>query len=119
MALLTQALRDNPELALFLALALGYVLGAIRFGRFQLGPTLGVLLAGLAVGQLGIDLPDVMRSVFFLLSVFAIGFKTGPEFYRSLRSSALPQLTLIVLFCVSAVAVTWVIARTSAFPRGT
>ena len=116
---LGHALRDNPELALFLTLALGYALGGLRVGRFQFGPMVGVLVVGLAIGQVGIDLPDAMRSAFFLLSVFAIGFKTGPEFFRSLRSNVFPQLAMAVLFCMVALAVTWVISRTGTFPRGT
>jgi len=31
------ALRQHPELALFLALAIGYAVGKIRFGSVQLG----------------------------------------------------------------------------------
>jgi putative transport protein len=116
---LVHALQDNPELALFLTLALGYLVGRIRLAGFQLGPMVGVLVVGLAIGQVGIDLPDAMRSTFFLLSVFAIGFKTGPEFFRSLRSSALPQLALAVLFVIVALAVTWVTSTMADFPRGT
>jgi len=31
------SLRDHPELALFLALASGYLLGRVRIGSFKLG----------------------------------------------------------------------------------
>jgi putative transport protein len=72
----SDALRTNPALALFLSLALGYFAGSLRLGRFQLSPMVGTLLAGLAVGQLGIPVPDAMKNVFFALFVFAIGFRT-------------------------------------------
>ena len=44
------SLRDHPELALFLALAAGYLLGRVRIGSFKLGPVVGCLLVGVAVG---------------------------------------------------------------------
>jgi putative transport protein len=111
MAWLGGALRDNPELALFLVLAVGYAIGQIRFGTFQPGPILGSLIAGLAVGQLGIAVPGGLKDAFFLLFVFAIGLRTGAEFFRGLRSSALPQLATIVTVVVTALALAWGIAR--------
>jgi putative transport protein len=116
---LSQVLRDKPELALFLSLALGYSLGAIRLGRFQLSPIVGSLLAGLVIGQTGAELPAVMQTVFFLLFVFAIGFRTGPEFFRSLRSKAIPYLALTVLLNLTALSMTWAIARVSGLDNGT
>ena len=76
------SLRDHPELALFLALAAGYLLGRVRIGSFKLGPVVGCLLAGITVGQIGIVVPGVLGRTFFLLFLFAIGYKTGPQFFR-------------------------------------
>jgi uncharacterized transporter YbjL len=86
----------------FLALAIGYILGKLKVGNFQLGAVLGTLIAGLAVGQFVIDVPNAMKSAFFLMFMFAIGFRTGPEFFRSLRSSAFVQIVLILAFCLTA-----------------
>jgi putative transport protein len=47
-----ETLRSNPDLAIFLALGIGYWLGAIKFGSFSLGSVTGTLLAGILVGQL-------------------------------------------------------------------
>ena len=116
---LAQSLRQNVELALFLAIALGYGLGSLRFRGFQLGPVLGTLLAGLLVGQVGITVPAAMQSAFFLLFLFAIGFRTGPDFFHGLRSSALPQIGLTVLLCVVALGLTWAIAIGLALDGGT
>ena len=41
-----QALRSNPELAIFLTLALGFLIGRVKFGSFSLGIVVGTLLAG-------------------------------------------------------------------------
>src|SRR6187401_2657870 len=116
---LANALRQNPELALFLSLAIGYTIGQLRIGNFQFGSVLGTLIAGLVVGQFVIDVPNAMKSAFFLMFMFAIGFRSGPEFFRSLRSNAAVQVGLIVLFCVTALVVTWSVARIWNFGGGT
>lgn len=38
-------LRENPEIAIFLALAVGFYVGSLKFGKFSLGNVTGVLLA--------------------------------------------------------------------------
>jgi putative transport protein len=119
MAWLADALRVNPALALFVVLAIGFALGHVRFGTFQPGPVLGCLIAGLVIGQLGIKVPGGMKDVFFLLFVFAIGLRTGAEFFRGLRSSALPQLAVIATLIITAVVLTWGIARIWNLDRGT
>ena len=55
------SLRDHPELALFLALAAGYLLGRVRMGSFKLGPVVGCLLVGVVVG-IGIGVPWPRRN---------------------------------------------------------
>ena len=62
MSWLIDALRAHPELALFLTLAIGHGAGRLRIGSFQLGPVLGSLLAGVAVAQLGIPVPEALKS---------------------------------------------------------
>ena len=87
-------LREHVELALFLSLAVGYIVGKIRIVGFQVGSVLGTLIAGLVIGQIGVTVPGAMRTVFFLMFLFAIGYRIGPQFFRSLRGSALPQVAL-------------------------
>ena len=83
---LLESLRQHPELAIFLVLALGYALGRIRIGSFQLGTVVGVLVAGIVIGQLRIEVANELKDTFFLLFLFSIGFKTGPQFFSGLRS---------------------------------
>ena len=63
-------LRERPELAIFLTLFLGFWLGKLRIGKFSLGTVTSVLLVGVLVGQLKIDVPGPIKSVFFLLFLF-------------------------------------------------
>jgi putative transport protein len=95
------ALRDNPELAVFLTLAVGFVFGRIRIGSFRLGNVVGTLLAGVLIGQLDIHVAPAVKTVFFDLFLFATGYKVGPQFIRGLGRSALPQVALTVVLCVT------------------
>ena len=50
MSWIVAALRHNPELAIFLTLALGFLVGRLKIGSFSLGTVVGCLLAGVLVG---------------------------------------------------------------------
>ena len=119
MTWLADTLRENPEVAVFLVLALGAAIGQVGWGGFQLGTALGCLLAGLVVGQLGIAGPAGMKDVFFLLFLFAVGLRTGAEFFRSLRSSAGPQLALTCLLVLTGFALVWGFTRAWTLDGGT
>src|SRR5512144_2596796 len=98
---LVASLRENPELAVFLTLALGFVIGRFRIGSFRPGNVVGTLLAGVLVGQLDVHVAPVVKIVFFDLFLFATGYKVGPQFFRGLKKNALSQVTLTVVLCVS------------------
>ena len=46
MGFFVQALRENPGLAVFLTLAVGFFVGRLKIGSFSLGTVVGTLLAG-------------------------------------------------------------------------
>jgi putative transport protein len=116
---LANALRHHPELALFLALALGYAIGKIKTGGFQAGAVIGVLIAGVVIGQLGIKVSNDLKYAFFLLFLFSIGYKTGPQFFRGLRASGLPQAGLTILTCATGLATAYLVSRALGFDAGT
>ena len=89
---LFDTLRSYPEIAIFLALALGFFIGGVKFGKFSLGNVTGVLLAGVLIGQLNITISPNVKSVFFLMFLFAVGYSVGPQFFRGLKSDGLPQV---------------------------
>ena len=94
MSWLVASLQNHPEIALFLALGLGQAAARLRIGSFKPNAVVSVLLAGVAVGQLGIKPPPALQWSFFVLFLFAVGYKTGPQFFEGLRRSALPQVGL-------------------------
>jgi putative transport protein len=116
---LADTLRDNPELAIFLTLALGFVVGRVRLGSFRVGAVVGTLLAGVLVGQLDIRVDPLVKVVFFDLFLFATGYKVGPQFFRSLGRNALSQAALTVVLCVTSLVTTAVFARIMGYDCGT
>jgi len=119
MGYLVHALRANPELAIFLTLAMGFLIGKLRVGTFRLGNVVGTLLAGVLIGQLDIEVPAVVKTTFFALFLFATGYKVGPQFFRGLRRNALPQVVVTVVLCVTSLAVTVVASRLLGYDPGT
>jgi putative transport protein len=99
---LIDSLRQHPEVALFLVLALGYGLGSIRFGVFKLGPVLGVLIAGMALGQLAIPVSEALKNTFFMVFLFAISYQTGSQFFLRLRRTGPSQIVLTLVVCLTA-----------------
>lgn len=97
---LVETLRAHPELAIFLALGAGYWLGAVKFGSFSLGSVTGTLLAGILVGQLGIEISPQVKSVFFMLFLFAVGYGVGPQFVRGVAKDGVPQAVFAVVICL-------------------
>jgi putative transport protein len=114
-----RSLRDNPELAIFLTLMLGFAVGRLRLGSFRLGNVVGTLLAGVVVGQIGIQVAPIVKVVFFDLFLFATGYKVGPQFIRGLGRSALPQAALTVVLCVTSLVTAVTAARIMKYDCGT
>src|SRR5215203_4066573 len=113
------ALRENPELAIFLTIALGFLIGRIKFGSFSLGSVVGSLFAGVLIGQLDIKVPPLVKTIFFVLFLFTTGYKVGPQFFRGLKNDALPQLLLTVVVCVSCLLTAFVLSKFLGYDIGT
>jgi putative transport protein len=92
-------LKGYPELALFLALAIGFWIGPKKVGGFALGNVTATLLAAILIGQLGITVAGPIKSTFFLLFLFAVGYGVGPQFFRGLSKDGPRQIvfSLVVL----------------------
>ena len=114
-----ELLRQHPEMALFLTLALGYLVGKIRVGPIVLGSVLGVLVVGVIVGQVGVKISADLKTAFFLLFLFSIGYRTGPQFFSGLRTSGFPQIALTLLWVFTALGLTYAAAKLLGFDVGT
>ena len=80
----THFIQANPALAVFLTVALGFLLGKLRIRSFSLGTVTSVLLVGVVVGQLRIEIPEPAKTLFFLMFLFAVGIAAGGLRRRSL-----------------------------------
>lgn len=116
---LTHALREHQELAIFLTLAIGFLIGRIKIGSFSLGIVVGTLLAGVAIGQLGIQVPATVKYVFFDLFLFTTGYKVGPQFFRALKKDALPQVALTLVLCITCLLAAFTAAKLLGYDMGT
>jgi len=96
---LYQIFTGQPLLALFTTIAFGYLIGKIKIGGFVLGGIAGTLIAGVLIGQLGINIDNGVRSIFFGLFIYAVGFQGGPEFYHALNMRSLNQLASSFVMC--------------------
>ena len=112
-------LQAHPEIAFFLVLGLGYLFGKVALGSFKLGAVTGTLLAGVLVGQLGVTLSNDVKQCFFLLFLFAIGFRTGPQFFRGLKSDGLQHAALAAIVATTGLLVAWVVAGLFGYDAGT
>ncbi|HZR45886.1 MAG TPA: aspartate-alanine antiporter [Candidatus Manganitrophaceae bacterium] len=115
---LVETFRHYPELAIFLTLALGYWVGKFKFGSFTLGAVTGTLLVGVVVGQMKITISPNVKSVFFLMFLFAVGYGVGPQFVRGLKSDGVPQALFAVLQCVASLFTVFVVAKVLGFNAG-
>ncbi|GLT15946.1 aspartate:alanine antiporter [Vibrio algivorus] len=74
-------LNQNPILLLFVVLAIGLSIGKIRFGNFQLGNSIGVLLTALFMGNLGFEFNAEALTIGFMLFIYCVGIEAGPNFF--------------------------------------
>ncbi len=118
MSWITEVLRSNPSIAIFLTIGVGFWIGRLKFKGFSLGIVTSVLLVGVLVGQLNIPIPGPIKQVFFLLFLFAIGYSVGPQFFRSLRGSGLKEVIFAVVICFLCLIVTYVCAKLMGYNPG-
>jgi putative transport protein len=94
---------DHPEIAVFLALGVGFFVGRFSYRGIGLGAVTGTLLAGVVIGAvLGDDLQvdPIVKQIFFLIFLFSLGYKLGPQFVAGLKGSGLPQAVFAVVLAV-------------------
>jgi putative transport protein len=75
-----------PEMGVYLAVGIGYLIGRLKFRGVGLGVVTGSLLGGVVIGNFfHVSVSDQAKSIVFLLFLFGIGYSVGPSFFRNLR----------------------------------
>lgn len=96
---LLETFRQNPTIPIFLTIGLGYWLGKFKYKAFSLGSVTSILLVGVIVGQMNIPIEEPLKSLFFLLFLFAIGYQCGPQFVTAIRGQGIKQVLFAVIVC--------------------
>jgi putative transport protein len=104
-------LESYPELAVFLAVGIGYILGDIKIAGISFGPVTGSLLAGLAIGQFAeVPISGMAKSFLFLLFLFGIGYSVGPQFLQSMQRDGLRSLLLALVCTITGLATAYAVS---------
>ncbi len=115
-------LRRFPEIAVFLTLGLGYLIGKVKVKGFGLGTVVGTLVVGMIVGQAHVEVPTFARTLFFLLFMFATGYHVGPQFFVSLRRGGIGMVIIALVFAFTGlgavIGAAWAIGLDSGFTGG-
>ncbi|MFN7751741.1 MAG: aspartate-alanine antiporter [Pseudomonadota bacterium] len=112
METLASALRAHPEIAVFLAIGLGYWIGRFSIRGVGFGPVTGSLIAGLLVGSVvAVPVADTAKQLLFLLFMFGIGYSAGPGFVRGLRDAGWRWAVLGTVVPVAGLLTAWAMAR--------
>ncbi|WP_322058693.1 aspartate-alanine antiporter [Paraburkholderia sp. J63] len=101
----------SPEIALFLSLAVGYWIGQINFGKFQLGGVGGSLLAAVVISQVGVTIDNGVKAVMFAVFIYAVGYDSGPGFFNSLNRKTLREIAMAVFMALAGLATVLVCAK--------
>ncbi len=111
-------LKHSPEILLFLSLSLGYLIGGIRIGKFQLGGVAGSLLVAVALSVFGVTVDAGVKAVLFALFIYAVGFESGPQFFRSLGVKTLREIFLALFIAVAGLITVVVLAKLFHLDKG-
>ena len=111
-------LRTYPEISIFLALAVGFIIGPIKVAGFSLGNVTGTLLAAVLIGQLDISISANVKSTFFIIFIFAVGYGVGPQFVRGLGKEGPKQIGFSLVILLLCLACPYICARIAGLPLG-
>jgi putative transport protein len=113
-----QTLKQYPEIAIFISLAIGYYVGAFNYKGLGLGAVTATLIAAVIIGQIGITITGPLKPFFFLMFLFAIGYAVGPQFVRGIAQDGLPQALFAAVVCVFCLVVPVIVVKTAGYDIG-
>ncbi|WP_427309549.1 aspartate-alanine antiporter [Cupriavidus sp. H39] len=118
MSWFVETLKSYPEIAIFLALGIGYWVGGKSYKGFSLGAVTSTLLVSIVIGILGVKISPNVKSVFFLMFLFAVGYGVGPQFVRGIAKDGLPQAIFALVMCVLCLAASVAAAMLAGYDLG-
>ncbi|MFE9425541.1 aspartate-alanine antiporter [Kitasatospora sp. NPDC006697] len=112
-------LRENPVLALFACLGLGYLVGRLRVGRITLGGICGTLIVSMLIGTQHVSVNSDVKNVAFALFIFSLGYIAGPQFVANLNAKGLRFGVLCLLEVVLVLGMAYGFAKGFSLDVGT
>ena len=113
MAWLASLFTRYPEMAVYLAIGLGYMIGKLKFRGVGLGVVTGSLLGGIFIGNFfHVPVSEQAKATLFLLFLFAIGYSVGPGFFSNLKGDGWRWAVLGVFVPVMGLLTTYTVAST-------
>jgi len=83
---LARLFEKYPEMGVYLAVGIGYLIGRLKYRGVGLGVVTGSLLGGIFLGNFfHVPVSDQAKATLFLLFLFGIGYSVGPSFFRNLK----------------------------------
>jgi putative transport protein len=121
-----QFLHDQPFFVIFGVVALGMWLGRQKIGGISLGSVVCIILVGLLTSiwayyasGVSLALPDMLKTIFFNLFIFAIGVKIGPQFFAGLERDGWHLVVIGLIVAVLAPALAYGFGWLFEWPQGT
>ena len=113
MAWLASLFTKYPEMAVYLAIGTGYLIGKLKFRGVGLGVVTGSLLGGIFIGNFfHVPVSDQAKAMLFLLFLFAIGYSVGPGFFSNLKGDGWRWAVLGVFVPVVGLLTAYAVAHT-------
>ncbi|MDD2382079.1 MAG: TrkA C-terminal domain-containing protein [Mariniphaga sp.] len=101
-------LLSNNYFALFLIVALGFILGRIKIAGLSLDVS-AVIFVALIFGHFGIVIPEDFQYLGLVLFIFTIGIQAGPGFFESFKKEGRQLATFASLLIIIAALITFAI----------
>lgn len=112
---------DSPIFALFIIIALGFILGRVSFRGITLDVS-AVIFVALLFGHFGVVTPPALGTFGMVLFIFSIGIQAGPGFFSTFKSRGKSLSLIAAILVVSAAGVTigakWLFGLTDAQAAG-
>lgn len=96
-----ETLLQSSYFALFLIIALGFMLGRVQIKGLSLDVS-AVIFIALLFGHFGVIIPKELGNMGLVLFIFTIGIQAGPGFFDSFRSKGKTLIVLTLLIVGSA-----------------
>jgi putative transport protein len=101
-----------PEMAVYLAIGIGYLIGKLKFHGVGFGVVTGSLLGGIFIGNFfHVPVSDQAKAMLFLLFLFGIGYSVGPSFFQNLKGDGWRWVLLGVFVPVVGLLTAYAVAR--------